>query len=176
VRKLPQHGRSREWLENEWKGLKALEKGHVEEGKISGTVYHVSGRRSGAASIVLPDTDGDQGGADLSEIINVAMAKFVVTNPLHPDVFPGVRKMESEIVSMCLNLYVFVSSRMVVHGLTETGSTVPMALELVCMMLSHGDDRLMSIATSGGTESILMAVKTYRDWAKATKGVTAPEM
>jgi sphinganine-1-phosphate aldolase len=108
VRKLPEHGRSREWLENEWKGLKALEKGHVEDGKISGTVYHVSGRRSGVASIVFPDTDGPQGGADLSEIINVAMAKFVVTNPLHPDVFPGVRKMESEIVSMCLNLYVFI--------------------------------------------------------------------
>jgi hypothetical protein len=34
------------------------------------------------------------------------MSLFVVSNPLHPDVFPGVRKMESEIVSMCLNLYV----------------------------------------------------------------------
>ena len=31
-------------------------------------------------------------------------------------------------------------------------------------------------ATSGGTESILMACKTYRDWAKATKGITRPEM
>jgi glutamate/tyrosine decarboxylase-like PLP-dependent enzyme len=30
--------------------------------------------------------------------------------------------------------------------------------------------------TSGGTESILMAVKTARDWALAEKGVTAPEM
>jgi sphinganine-1-phosphate aldolase len=31
-------------------------------------------------------------------------------------------------------------------------------------------------ATSGGTESILMAVKTHRDWARATKGVRHPEM
>ena len=30
--------------------------------------------------------------------------------------------------------------------------------------------------TSGGTESILMAVKTAREWAKKTKGITAPEM
>jgi sphinganine-1-phosphate aldolase len=30
--------------------------------------------------------------------------------------------------------------------------------------------------TSGGTESIIMAVKTYRDWARDTKGITDPEM
>jgi len=30
--------------------------------------------------------------------------------------------------------------------------------------------------TSGGTESILLAIKTARDWARATKGVTAPNM
>lgn len=30
--------------------------------------------------------------------------------------------------------------------------------------------------TSGGTESIVMAVKTYRDWARAIKGITEPEM
>jgi hypothetical protein len=41
----------------------------------------------------------------LTEIINEAMARFTVSNPLHPDVFPGVRKMEAEIVSMCLDLF-----------------------------------------------------------------------
>ena len=30
--------------------------------------------------------------------------------------------------------------------------------------------------TSGGTESIVMAVKTYREWAKAVKGIKEPEM
>ncbi|KAF9245411.1 pyridoxal phosphate-dependent transferase [Melanogaster broomeanus] len=30
--------------------------------------------------------------------------------------------------------------------------------------------------TSGGTESIVMAVKTYRNWARAVKGITEPEM
>lgn len=41
----------------------------------------------------------------MTEIINEAMARFTVSNPLHPDVFPGVRKMEAEIVSMCLSLF-----------------------------------------------------------------------
>jgi glutamate/tyrosine decarboxylase-like PLP-dependent enzyme len=27
------------------------------------------------------------------------------TNPLHPDAFPGVRKMEAEIVRMCCDLF-----------------------------------------------------------------------
>jgi sphinganine-1-phosphate aldolase len=31
-------------------------------------------------------------------------------------------------------------------------------------------------STSGGTESILMACKSYRDWAAETKGITEPEM
>ena len=30
--------------------------------------------------------------------------------------------------------------------------------------------------TSGGTESIIMAVKTHRDWARDVKGITDPEM
>ena len=30
--------------------------------------------------------------------------------------------------------------------------------------------------TSGGTESILMALKTARDWARAEKGITEPEV
>lgn len=38
------------------------------------------------------------------------MSKFLVSNPLHPDVFPGVRKMEAEVVAMCLDLYVVNST------------------------------------------------------------------
>jgi hypothetical protein len=30
--------------------------------------------------------------------------------------------------------------------------------------------------TSGGTESLLLACKTYRDWAKEEKGIIKPEM
>ncbi|OWZ49928.1 sphinganine-1-phosphate aldolase [Cryptococcus neoformans 125.91] len=124
VKTLPATGRGKEWLESEWENLKKLEKVDVDSGRVSGAVYH--------------------GGDELNAVINEAMAKFVVTNPLHPDVFPGVRKMESEIVSMCLNLF---------NGPNGAGTT-----------------------TSGGTESILMSVKTHRDWARVTKGITRPEM
>jgi glutamate/tyrosine decarboxylase-like PLP-dependent enzyme len=42
--------------------------------------------------------------------------------------------------------------------------------------LLGGGTNAAGTMTSGGTESIMMAVKTYRDWARATKGITAPEM
>lgn len=42
--------------------------------------------------------------------------------------------------------------------------------------LLHGDEGSGGTMTSGGTESILMAVKTARDRAREEKGITAPEM
>jgi sphinganine-1-phosphate aldolase len=45
-----------------------------------------------------------QGGEDLNVIIKEALSNFLTSNPLHPDVFPGVRKMEAELVSSVLHL------------------------------------------------------------------------
>jgi glutamate/tyrosine decarboxylase-like PLP-dependent enzyme len=42
--------------------------------------------------------------------------------------------------------------------------------------LLHGSDEVCGVLTSGGTESCLMAVKTYRDMARATRRVRKPEM
>jgi sphinganine-1-phosphate aldolase len=42
ARVMPQKGRDRGWLEEEWKGMKRLERGDVDSGRVSGTVYHVS--------------------------------------------------------------------------------------------------------------------------------------
>ena len=42
--------------------------------------------------------------------------------------------------------------------------------------LFHGDGEVCGVLTSGGTESCLLAVKTYRDMARATRGVRRPEM
>lgn len=80
----------------------------------------------------------------MEKIIVAAYQRYCVANPLHPDVFPAVRKMEAECIAMCLKLY------------------------------NHPDGA--GVMTAGGTESIIMAVKTYRDWAKAVKGITEPEM
>jgi sphinganine-1-phosphate aldolase len=73
------------------------------------------------------------------------MSKFALSNPLHPDSFPSVRKMDAEIVAMTLSLF---------HPTSECCGTT----------------------TSGGTESILLAIKAYRDRAKAVKGILDPEM
>ncbi|GJE92746.1 PLP-dependent transferase [Phanerochaete sordida] len=122
---LPAKGHYPEWILNEM-GKMDNEIGHAEwkHGKISGAVYH--------------------GGDDLTKVIVAAFERYCVSNPLHPDVFPAVRKMEAEIVAMCLRMY---------NNPTGAGVT-----------------------TSGGTESIIMSVKTHRDWARATKGITEPEM
>lgn len=85
------------------------------------------------------------GGDELTKIIVAAYSRYCVSNPLHPEVFPAVRKMEAEIVAMCLKMY---------HGPSGSGGTM----------------------TSGGTESIIMALKTYRDWARSVKGIKEPEM
>ncbi|HRP69853.1 MAG TPA: aspartate aminotransferase family protein [Turneriella sp.] len=42
--------------------------------------------------------------------------------------------------------------------------------------LFHGDDAVCGVVTSGGTESCLLAVKTYRDFARVTKRIKKPEM
>lgn len=60
-----------------------------EDGHVSGAVYH--------------------GGDALLDIQSEAYRMFSVSNPLHPDVFPGVRKMEAEIVAMVRGLPVFNS-------------------------------------------------------------------
>ncbi len=42
--------------------------------------------------------------------------------------------------------------------------------------LLHGSEEVCGVVTSGGTESCLLAAKTYRDMARAKRRVTKPEM
>jgi sphinganine-1-phosphate aldolase len=42
--------------------------------------------------------------------------------------------------------------------------------------LFHGTPEVCGVVTSGGTESCLLAVKTYRDMARSQRGVKRPEM
>lgn len=46
----------------------------------------------------------------------------------------------------------------------------------MCLHLYKGNSDSTGTMTSGGTESIIMACKAYRDWARNTKGITKPEM
>ncbi|KAJ7077267.1 pyridoxal phosphate-dependent transferase [Mycena belliarum] len=123
---LPEVGQTPDWITAEMDKMDN-ELGNTTDwkhGKLSGAVYH--------------------GGAAMERVIVAAYAKYCVSNPLHPDVFPAVRKMEAEIVAMTLKLF----------NNSEGAGTM----------------------TSGGTESIIMSVKTHRDWAYAVKGVTEPEI
>ncbi|KAF5357413.1 hypothetical protein D9758_005858 [Tetrapyrgos nigripes] len=122
---LPQEGQSLEWILAEMDKMDQEKDGaDWRHGRISGAVYH--------------------GGDDIEKIIVAAYQRYCVSNPLHPDIFPAVRKMEAEIVAMCLRMY---------NNLDGAGTM-----------------------TSGGTESIIMSMKTHRDWAREVKGVTEPEI
>lgn len=53
-----------------------------------------------------------------------------------------------------------------------------MESEIVSMLaeLLHGPEECCGVLTAGGTESCLLAVKTYRDMARRTRGVKRPNM
>jgi len=95
------------------------------QGTFSGTVYN--------------------GNDELTGLITKVYGMAAWTNPLHPDAFPGVRKMEAEIVRMC------------------------------CDMFNGGSDSCGCV-TSGGTESIILAIKAYRDYAREIKGIENPNI
>jgi len=142
---LPHDGKALEWILEEMKAMDTEMGGEVDvwkQGKLSGAVYRmwISLRSSEFRLTSLID-----GGEELSNIIIATYSRYCVSNPLHPEVFPAVRKMEAEIVAMVLKMY-------------------------------HAPDGAAGTMTSGGTESIIMAVKTYRDWASAVKGIKEPEM
>jgi sphinganine-1-phosphate aldolase len=68
-------------------------------------------------------------------------------NPIHPDVWPSASKFEAEIVAMT--------------AATLGASTAKDACGAV---------------TSGGSESIVLAVKAHRDYARERRGITQPEI
>ncbi|KAL6193390.1 hypothetical protein ACLB2K_034474 [Fragaria x ananassa] len=83
-------------------------------------------------------------------LINEACSMFAHTNPLHMDVFQSVVQFEAEVVAMTAAM---------------VGSKTKSSGGQICGNM-----------TSGGTESILLAVKTSRDYMKARKGIKKPEM
>jgi sphinganine-1-phosphate aldolase len=91
------------------------------------------------------------GESDLSEFLSRVYALHAQSNPLHADLFPSTVRFEAEIV------------RMTAHLLHAPDTDDP-------------EQQVVGTTTSGGTESILLAMKTYRDWARAEKRITDPEV
>ncbi|XP_076141507.1 sphingosine-1-phosphate lyase 1 isoform X2 [Alosa pseudoharengus] len=124
TKRLPPQGLTQEQVLQRIQEYQTLNEVDWTSGKVSGAVYW-----------------GDE---TLTKLLVQVYGDFAWSNPLHPDIFPGVRKMEAEVVRMTCELF---------HGGPETCGTV----------------------TSGGTESILMACKAYRDMAYE-RGVKHPEI
>lgn len=103
-----------------------------------GTVQWRSGRVSGGVYAAMSDEK-------LQSLMRDVFAETAYTNPLHADIFPGIRKMESEVVRMAINLF-------------------------------RGDDNCCGTMTSGGTESLVMVCKAFRDYARAERGVERGEV
>uniref|UniRef100_A0A1A9UGZ6 sphinganine-1-phosphate aldolase n=1 Tax=Glossina austeni TaxID=7395 RepID=A0A1A9UGZ6_GLOAU len=82
---------------------------------------------------------------ELVDLVTKVYGKASYTNPLHPDIFPGVCKMEAEVIRMACKLF-------------------------------QGGPNTCGTMTSGGTESIILACKAYRDYAREQKGITKANM
>ena len=121
---IPATGENEVALLERLKRWQDLEGTHWRDGQVSGGVYH--------------------GGDELQSFLVQVYGMFALSNPLHSDVFPFVRKMESEVVRMTCTLF-------------------------------HGGPTVCGTMTSGGTESILMAMKSYRDEAR-TRGIERAEI
>ncbi|KYQ88610.1 sphingosine-1-phosphate lyase [Tieghemostelium lacteum] len=110
---LPLSGVPTDKLIGQMEDLMKVDESHWTGSKVSGCVYL-----------------GDKQHTDL---LNKAYSMFSLSNPLHPSVFPSIRKFETETIAMVSNML-------------------------------NGHSKVVGALTSGGTESIFMAVKAYRDY------------
>ncbi|MCK5205704.1 MAG: aspartate aminotransferase family protein, partial [Desulfobacterales bacterium] len=94
------------------------------------------------------------GDADHINFLNQVYALNSQSNPLHSDLWPSSAKYESEIISM----------------------TAKMLGAETAVNPSDADQEICGAVSSGGTESILLAMKAYRDWARDQKKIMRPEM
>ncbi|KAM4730348.1 sphingosine-1-phosphate lyase 1 isoform 2-T2 [Anableps anableps] len=124
TQQLPSKGLTQSQVMEKIKEYETLNEVQWEKGCVSGAVYW-----------------GDE---TLTKLLVKVYGDFAWSNPLHPDIFPGVRKMEAEVVRMSCSLF-------------------------------RGGPNSCGTVTSGGTESILMACKAYRDMAYE-RGVKYPEI
>jgi len=83
------------------------------------------------------------------QFLTEAFGRFAHVNALQRDMCPSMTKFESEIIAMTLDV---LGAGAVTDG-TPAG-----------------------IVTTGGTGSILHAMLAYRDWARAERGITAPNV
>ncbi len=94
------------------------------------------------------------GDSEHIDFLNQVYALHSQSNPLHADLWPSATKFEAEVVAMTASML----------GADAANAGKP------------ADEHICGSMSSGGTESIMLAIKTYRDWAREKKGITRPEM
>ena len=121
---LPNKGLTQEEVMQELSQLDKLATADWKNGKVSGCAYNCN--------------------EELTKLCTEVFSRYSWSNPLHPDVFPEVRKMEAELIIWCVKIF-------------------------------NGGADACGCTTSGGTESILMAMKAYRELGYS-KGIQYPEI
>ncbi|HKZ55533.1 MAG TPA: aminotransferase class V-fold PLP-dependent enzyme [Anaerolineales bacterium] len=94
---------------------------------------------------------GDEGHIDF---LNRVYGLHSQSNPLHSDLWPSTTKFEAEIVAMTANML----------GADNLASP------------DGSKEGICGTVSSGGTESILLAMKTYRDWGREKQRVKQAEI
>jgi sphinganine-1-phosphate aldolase len=83
---------------------------------------------------------------DETKLLKGVMDIYYKTNPLHADIYPSLITMEKDIVKMTKHL------------------------------LNCPEEKGFGTLTTGGTESIILALYGYREYARKYKGITRPEV
>jgi sphinganine-1-phosphate aldolase len=122
--------------------------------EILSTMEGLQQKEAGRWSSGLASGAVYNGDRDHIDFVSRVYALHSQVNPLHPDLWPSAAKFEAEIVAMTA------------HMLNGDKAGAPVGSE----------EGICGSVTSGGSESILLAMKTYRDWARATKEITEPEL
>ena len=121
---LPKKGLSHDEILKEMANYDKLVKMEWRDGWVSGALYKCSD--------------------ELTKLNTAVFERYVWSNPLHPELFPQICKMEAEVVQWTVNLF-------------------------------NGGKEACGLMSSGGTESILLAMRSYREVGYA-KGIKYPEI
>jgi sphinganine-1-phosphate aldolase len=149
---LPKKGLKKEAILKLMRDATTSENVKWEQGHVSGAVYNGQHKHI--------------------ELLNDAFAMYSISNPLHPDIWPSVMKFDSEVISMTANL-VNGGDESVCGSSSSVSSTISCTVCQIKFLICRCVNLFIS---KGGTESIIMAIKTHRDYFREFHGITAPEM
>lgn len=146
---LPETGRPQDQIIRDMEAMHEQEQARWRQGLVSGAVYH--------------------GAAEHIDFLNRVFAINSQSNPLHSDLWPSASKFEAEVVAMTANMLGAQAVR------TDSSDREDISRKQKPRP-ALADHDVCGAVTSGGSESILLAMKTYRDWARDNRSIRRPEI